>query len=167
MSKPLSATNDYTHVSAWCSVIDTVNDARVPVNYIKKSKDLRDTLLSSIPEAYLCHGDLHLENIIQHNDTWLAIDPKGVIGEMAFEAAAFDLLTEQEFENVGNLSCEIIKSRIVLLANMLNIDFYRLIAWIFLRTIISAQWFIEDNGDPSRRLALSHKIYSILEEECS
>lgn len=35
------------------------------------------------------HGDLHHFNILQDGDQWLAIDPKGLVGDAAFEAGAF------------------------------------------------------------------------------
>lgn len=37
-------------------------------------------------------------------NTWLAIDPKGVIGEMAFEAAAFDLPNNNKTEAIAKLA---------------------------------------------------------------
>lgn len=38
-------------------------------------------LLLSQGEPVLLHADLHHYNILQHQDTWIAIDPKGVVGE--------------------------------------------------------------------------------------
>jgi len=35
------------------------------------------------------HGDLHHFNILSSGDRWLAIDPKGIIGEPEFEPAAY------------------------------------------------------------------------------
>jgi streptomycin 6-kinase len=122
-------------------------------------------LLSTAQQEYLCHGDLHLENILQHGSHWLAIDPKGIIGEMAFEAAAFDCLSPDELKDSQQVTSKII-DRVEKLAITLRIDFNRLLAWIFLRTIISAQWFIEDKGEPNEsldeRLTLAKHVYPIL-----
>lgn len=46
-------------------------------------------LLATSPPAKLVHGDLHHFNILSHGDTWIAIDPKGVLADPAFEVAAF------------------------------------------------------------------------------
>lgn len=55
--------------------------------------------------------------------------------------------------------------RINLLANNLGIDKNRLLAWIFLRTIISAQCFIEDGGDPNEKLNLASYLYPLFKEK--
>lgn len=44
---------------------------------------------SSAPTRALLHGDLHHGNILAaQREPWLAVNPKGVIGEPAYEAAA-------------------------------------------------------------------------------
>jgi FkbM family methyltransferase len=97
----------------------------------------------------------------QQGNSWLAIDPKGMVGEMAFEVAAFDLIDKDEMKNIDALS-EKITDRVSQLSKKLNLDHNRLLSWIFLRIIISVQWFIEDNGDPGDMLALAKPIYSML-----
>ncbi|MFZ9035170.1 MAG: aminoglycoside phosphotransferase family protein [Francisellaceae bacterium] len=150
-----------SHVEIWCQAIDRVNDKRIDARYIEKAKALRDYLLSSSEDEYLCHGDLHLENILCHKNTWLSIDPKGIIAEAAFEVAAFDLIDKSEWINL-DLILEKIVNRVNLLADVTDVDKDRLLGWIFLRVIISAQWFIEDNGDPGKMLKLADILYPLL-----
>ena len=97
--KPLDEKTDYPHMRDWCKTLDRVTDSRIKRQWLVKAKRLSDKLLNSVEQAYLCHADLHLENIISHKGHWLAIDPKGVIGELAFEAAAFDLITDAEAQD--------------------------------------------------------------------
>lgn len=158
----LRPSNGYTHVSKWCAAIDRITDRRIEKRFVDKAKQLRSILLESVKHEYLCHGDLHLENIILHGSTWLTIDPKGIIGEMAFEAAAFDIITEDEIAATQDISAKIM-DRTTKLANALEVDFDRLLSWIFLRIIISAQWFIEDNGDPNNMLALTNHVFPLLD----
>jgi streptomycin 6-kinase len=158
------ADNNYAHAKEWCDAIDKIHDPRIPNNLIEKAKQLRSELLNTAPHEYLCHGDLHLENIIQHGADWIAIDPKGIIGEMAFEAAAFDLITSDEMRDTSTIPSKII-DRVTQLANALDIPYDRLLFWIFLRIIISAQWFIEDNGDPSQMITLVKYVYALLEKK--
>lgn len=153
----------YIHAGKWCEAIDRIDDERITSQFIKKAKELKEFLLSSAKKEYLCHGDLHLENIIQHGNKWLSIDPKGIIGEMAFEAAAFDLI-ESEWAESDTIQDEII-NRVHLLASALDIDKDRLLAWFFLRVIISAQWFIEDNGNPDEMLNLASYIFPIINDD--
>lgn len=60
------------------------------------SKKLKDfvicrakELMSNQGEPVLLHGDLHHYNILQRQSEWLAIDPKGIIGEREFEIGTF------------------------------------------------------------------------------
>lgn len=157
------SSDQYKHVEGWCRAIDRIDDQRISTNYIKKAKELRDFLFSTKEREYLCHGDLHLENIIQNGNQWLSIDPKGIIGEMAFEAAAFDLIDESEWSKPQLLKDKIIY-RSQLLAATLDLDHDRLLSWIFLRAMMSAQWFIEDQGDPEKVLNVVSLIYPLLPE---
>ena len=151
----------YPSVKKWCEAIDSMHDPRIKSDYIFKAKMLRDFLLSSAEKEYLCHGDLHLENIICHENTWLSIDPKGVIGEIAFEAAAFDLIDKREWFDPESIQDKMLR-RTHLIASQLNINHDRLLAWIYLRAMISAQWFIEDNGNPGEMLKLVSVLYPLL-----
>ena len=153
--------SSFCHVNTWLDAIDHIRDLRIDKRYVDKAKQLKSHLLQSSNKEYLCHGDLHLENIIQNKNDWLAIDPKGIIGEMAFEAAAFDLLYDDEMTNIKTGQSKII-DRIQQLSNALKIDNDRLLSWVFLRIMISIQWFVEDKGDPSRMIQLANYVYPLL-----
>jgi streptomycin 6-kinase len=160
-SRPLPKEHSYKHASDWLKAIDRISDERVEKRYIQKAQEIRSFLLNSTEREYLCHGDLHLENIIKHEDTWLAIDPKGIIGEMAFEAAACDLISEEERKDTETIGKKI-SERVALLSNALDLDYDRLLYWIFLRVIISVKWFVEDNGDPSDMISFADCLYPLL-----
>lgn len=150
----------FEHVKVWCNVIDEINDSRVPLDYIETAKKLRSWIFATITDEYLCHGDLHLENIVHDRQQWLAIDPKGIIGEMAFEVAAFDLVSEDEKRSPRITG--ILRERIEKLAKSLNLDNNRLTAWIFLKAMISIQWLIEDKGDPTTMIDFAHNIILLI-----
>lgn len=143
----------FPHIKEWCKALDEITDPRIPSSYIEKVNALRSWVFATMTEEYLCHGDLHLENVIKHDQQWLTIDPKGIIAEMAFEAAAFDLLPDNE--NQEHL--------IQKLANALSLDNQRLTAWIFLRIMLSIQWFIEDKGNPTKMLNLAENIFPLVQ----
>ncbi|PIZ03658.1 MAG: aminoglycoside phosphotransferase [Gammaproteobacteria bacterium CG_4_10_14_0_8_um_filter_38_16] len=157
----LEIPSGFTHVSYWCKAIDRISDERINKEYIELANQLRSFLLSTAQNERVCHGDLHCENIIHHQNQWIVIDPKGIIGEVAFEAAAFDLLSNDELKNNDDLS-ELIFSRTKLLSDELHIEQTRLLYWIFLRTVISAQWFAEDGGDPGKMLLIAKHSYSLI-----
>lgn len=151
----------FTHVSHWCKAIDGINDVRINKEFVDLALHLRSFLLNPIYDERVCHGDLHCENVIHHQDQWIVIDPKGIIGEVAFEAAAFDLLSNDELKNTGDIA-ELILFRTKLLSDVLHIEQTRLLYWIFLRTVISAQWFVEDGGDPSKMLLIAKHLYHLI-----
>lgn len=155
------ASDNYTHVSKWCNAIDRIVKGRIENHLIEKAKELKEFLLNSAKKKYLCHGDLHLENIICNKNQWLSIDPKGIIGEKTFEAAAFDLIGKKEWNTPNEIKNKISK-RVNLLAKELEIDKDRLLAWTFLRAMIAAQWSIEDNGNPGEMLQRARPIYSLI-----
>ncbi|MGE3919858.1 MAG: aminoglycoside phosphotransferase family protein [Gammaproteobacteria bacterium] len=54
----------FTHVEKWCDTLERIHDNHIETDHIIKAKNLRNFLLNSVESQYLCHGDLHLENII-------------------------------------------------------------------------------------------------------
>ena len=52
-----------------------------------EAASIADRLLANPHEIRPLHGDLHHENILQGPRGWLAIDPKGVLGDPGFDAA--------------------------------------------------------------------------------
>jgi streptomycin 6-kinase len=152
---------DFPHVRTWLEAIDQIHDPRIKHTWIQKAQYLKQSLLSSSEKEYLCHGDLHFDNVISHQDHCVAIDPKGMIGEMAFEASAFDLMSTEEMEN-PNFDAVILLDRIHQLATLLKLNPERLLGWIFLRIMLSIQWSIEDRGDPSRMIKWGERIFGCM-----
>lgn len=104
---------------------------------------LRDALLRTASTVHVIHGDLHCDNIVR-GDTWRAIDPKGLIGERAFECAAFDYVEDTH------------------LPELLAIDPKRYCQWVFVRCMLGAAWCIEDNMNPAQFLSRATKAHARL-----
>ena len=64
--------------------VDCPNTVRASVT---ECKALAKDLLSSSPTPQLLHGDLHHDNVLKGPRGWCAIDPKGVVGDPAYELA--------------------------------------------------------------------------------
>ncbi len=63
----------------------------IPEQMVVSAESTFQALLSSAPPTpVLLHGDLHHHNILSTQHGWLAIDPKGIIGEKS--ADVFDTL---------------------------------------------------------------------------
>ena len=101
----------------------------------------------------LLHGDLHHYNVLRDRERgWLAIDPKGVIGELEYELGA---ILRNPGELPGLFTDElVIRSRLDRLCSTLGLDLERALRWGFAQAVLSAIWEIEDGHalDASRQV---------------
>ena len=145
------------HVADWLKVLDEPSLKQIPTTLLNKAIELRNKMLSSPRPLIFLHGDLHHDNILKHSNEWLAIDPKGVIGEAEFEIAAFDFMYISELTATIDVK-NVFAQRVDLLAQKSGLDAQRIKDWVFVRLILMAAWFIEDNGDPSWAIKLAELL---------
>jgi len=118
-----------------------------PAPLLEEAETLLAELSASMTQRVLLHGDLHRENILAaQREPWLAIDPKGVIGEPAYETSGlvcYHLPDELAAQEVIRL----LARRIDQLAEELDLDRTRVRDWALVQAMMSAWWIIEDGGD--------------------
>jgi len=86
---PVSNLTSFACVQDWLKALDKAHPA-LSRTHISKARELAQYLVATQNRPVLLHGDLHHENILSSShDGWLAIDPKGVVGESAYEVGAF------------------------------------------------------------------------------
>ncbi|HWJ75968.1 MAG TPA: aminoglycoside phosphotransferase family protein [Kaistia sp.] len=107
-------------------------------------------LLSQPREPFVLHGDLHHENVLDSPRGWLAIDPKGVRGERAYDVA--NLFLNPAGVDRLVLDPERASRLQATLSETLGLDPARVIGFAFAHAGLSAAWCIEDRIDP--RLAI-------------
>jgi streptomycin 6-kinase len=111
-------------------------------------------LLASSAEPVLLHGDLHHYNILAgEREAWLAIDPKGVAGEPAYEVGAL-IRNPLDVETWPDLE-PIMARRFDILAEVLEMDRGRLLRWSLAQEVLSAWWSYEDTGDAPGEMRLA------------
>jgi streptomycin 6-kinase len=118
----------------------------LPAALVDQAEQLFAELIGSMDEPVLLHGDLHHGNILAAGRApWLAIDPKGVVGEPAYEAGAL-------LRNPMPRILEIVEPRRLLtrridqLGEALGLDRVRLRGWGIAQAVLSAWWSLEDHG---------------------
>ena len=117
----------------------------MPEVLVEKAEDLFADLLASEGAPCLLHGDLHQENILASGrGPWLAIDPKGVVGEAAYETAAL-LHNPAEALAVPDPK-RLVGRRLDVLSSELGLDRARIRAWGFAQAVLAAYWSFEDGG---------------------
>ncbi|MGZ6015745.1 MAG: aminoglycoside phosphotransferase family protein [Phenylobacterium sp.] len=109
----------------------------------------------------LLHGDLQHYNVLfDANRGWLAIDPKGVIGEAAFDCAA--MLRNPVGEPDLAADPAVMARRVAILAERCGLEARRILGWGFSGAVLSALWSVEDGQDPGLGLRVAHAALSLL-----
>jgi streptomycin 6-kinase len=116
-----------------------------PARLVDRAERMYAELVASSGPAVLLHGDLHHDNVLRSDRAgWLAIDPKGLLGEPAFEVGP---LLHNPWGAVLDRPDprRLLARRVDQLAEGLGVDRERVRAWGFAFAVLSAVWF--DEGD--------------------
>jgi len=114
--------------------------------------------LASQGEPVLLHGDLHHYNILSsQREPWLAIDPKGVIGEREYEIGA---LMRNPISK--KLTKKTLVNRLDKITELTGFDKQRLLHWSIVQTVLAACWCIDDGTDGGENLiSTANTLYSL------
>lgn len=149
--RPLPETHSFPSVADWSKGLlrlrETFAGGTGPFSktLVETAESIFSELLAENVEPVLLHGDLHHYNILSaEREPWLAIDPKGVVGEPAYEVGAFlhnplDLMTWPDWQTL-------IPRRLDILAETLQMDRQRLVALSLAQDVLSNWWDYEDMG---------------------
>jgi len=117
-----------------------------PTALLEEAETLFAELNASMAEPVLLHGDLHHENILAaEREPWLAIDPKGVVGDPAYETGAL-LCNQESVVLEAPQPGRIMARRVDQLSDELGIDRARVRGWGLVQAVLSVWWDIEDFG---------------------
>ena len=100
-------------------------------------------LAASQKEKVLLHGDLHHGNILSaEREPFLAIDPKGIVGEAEYEVGA---MLRNELPKNRAAAKKILDLRLDQLSVGLGYDRQRIKEWAFSQAMLAAVWVFEDH----------------------
>ena len=109
-------------------------------------------LLRTTHDIAVLHGDIHHENILDFGSRgWLAIDPKGLFGERAFDFA--NLFRDPDHAIATAPGRMARQAGIV--AERANLDRTRLLQWVLAFASLSACWIIGDGEDPANDIEIA------------
>lgn len=112
-------------------------------------------LLLSQQDICVLHGDMTHDNVrYSCGRGWLAIDPKGLFGERAYDAANVLLNPDAALA----VNPERLHRTADALAQALSIETLRLRRWGFAHACLSACWSLEDGDDPNTALAVARLL---------
>jgi streptomycin 6-kinase len=118
-------------------------DTQLPRDLVRRAARVYEDLCGSQRDARLLHGDLQHYNVLRDRERgWVAIDPKGVVGELEYElGAALRNPTERPdlFTNPTT-----IEKRVSAMSAALSLDAGRVVSWAFAQAVLSVIWGVED-----------------------
>jgi streptomycin 6-kinase len=97
------------------------------------------------------HGDLHHGNVLDFGPRgWLAIDPKGLIGDRSYDYPHIIMNPDVETATApGRLA-----RRVQVISEVARVEPRRLLTWTLAYAGLSAAWTLGDGADPWRALAI-------------
>ena len=148
LRRPVPPKHRFHNIWEWMQGLEPLRSAfdggagPVPVSLVERAEA---HLRNPSGEEALLHGDLHHFNILSAGrEPWLSIDPKGIVAEPEYEAAAFlrnNLLDGPEPRTMLSM-------RIDQLAEEAGLDRERMIGWGLADRVLSAWWSYEESGRP-------------------
>ncbi len=109
-------------------------------------------LLGKPRDIVLLHGDIHHGNILDGGARgWLAIDPKGLLGERTFDYANILRNPDEEIaKRPGRFA-----QQATVIAEAGGVDRRRLLQWVLAFCGLSAAWIYADGDSPDLDLAVA------------
>jgi streptomycin 6-kinase len=133
----------------------------IPSRLFDEAETLFRELNDSAAEPVLLHGDLHHENILAaRREPWLAIDPKGIVGEAAYEVGALLRNPNNRMLAWPNLS-RVMSRRVRQLSDELGFERERVRGWGLSQAILAAVWSCEDGADATHGVACAEAIAAV------
>ena len=143
------------------SLFDKVSQDQQQDSIFRRGAAVASDLLSDQGTVHVLHGDIHHGNIRLHGARgWLAIDPKGLIGDRTYDAANALCNPHSLPEIVQNP--ERLSRQAEIMATALDLDRKRLLSYTFAHACLSACWSLEDGHDPRHSLAVAKITESCL-----
>lgn len=118
-----------------------------PSEFLNKARRYFIELSCALKRKFLIHGDLHHENILSATrEPFLAIDPKGIIGDIGYEIAVFLnnhlwwLASETNLrENLDYAARKF--------SEAFEIETLDLRKWAYAQIVLSAWWSFDESGE--------------------
>jgi len=149
---PVSTDHRFASVQDWAAGLSKLRNrfdgdcGPFPNDLVDTAQELFMELRNPLKDSTLIHGDLHPQNILSSQRmSWMAIDPKGVVGDPLYDVATFAcslprLPAESDQKRFLN-------RRLDQLTDELDIDRQLIARWGLAHAVLSGWWSFEDHGE--------------------
>jgi streptomycin 6-kinase len=111
---------------------------------LERAAAIARVLLAEPQDLVVLHGDIHHGNVLDGAERgWLAIDPKGLYGERAFDYANIFCNPDRDTATAAGR----IARRMDIVSKAAHIEPGRLLKWVIAYAGLSAAWCLEDRED--------------------
>jgi streptomycin 6-kinase len=137
-------------------------DGPIPRHLVERADRLFEELCATTSGRVVLHGDLHHDNVLRADrEPWLAIDPHGLVGDPGYEVGALLYNPTPGRRDDGLLA--LVPARIEQLADGLGQPPERVVAWGFVKAVLSEVWTAQGSGIPgSRALDVALRLLPLL-----
>ena len=153
--RPAPSDADLIPLDRWCAAYDRNRQALAagasgfPAALFQQADELRRDLLASTESPLLLHGDMHHYNVLRaERAPWLAIDPKGLLGDRCFDICQF-------LRNPlpAGVPASVNSRRLDIFCAELGLDRQRVKAWCLVHAVLDACWDFEEGRAWQRAVA--------------
>jgi len=155
-------------VDRWTADLATApRDAAVPRRLVEQAVSLgRSMAVDAATDGVLVHGDLHFANVLAlpasadpavRGGSWLAIDPKPMSGDPAYEVAPLLWNRWAEIEAGGDVRAAV-RRRFHAAIDAALLDEDRARGWVVVRVVLNAWWTLEAARAAGRPLTADDRL---------
>jgi streptomycin 6-kinase len=126
--------------------------ARTHGGLLAEADAIAQALLDDPRDVVVLHGDIHHGNVLDGGERgWLAIDPKGLLGERTFDFV--NILRNPDPATA--LTPGRFQRQVAVLATAASVERQRLLDWTLAFAGLSAAWHLADGTSPALDLAVA------------
>lgn len=129
---------------------------------VATARRVADALLATAPAPVALHGDLHHGNVLGTAGGWVAIDPKGLIGERTYDLANCLLNPVSQPDRV--LAPGRARALVEQFSSSLGLPPARLAGYGLVHAVLAALWAREDGEDPADAASVAAAIAAQMQE---
>jgi streptomycin 6-kinase len=153
--RPAPEEHGLRSLESWCAAYDRNRAALsrgapgFPAALFLHAAALRRDLLASTEAPVALHGDMHHYNVLRaQRAAWLAIDPKGLLGDRCFDICQF-------LRNPlpRGVPASVNRRRLDIFCAELGLDRQRTKDWCLVHAVLDACWDFEDGRPWHRTIA--------------
>lgn len=135
----------FVKLEEWFAGFEKAQETDFPAAPIEKTRQFYAEL--STAETFLIHGDFHHQNILSATrEPFLAIDPKGIVGQIGYEISVFLNNHVRWLANDADIKTKL-DFAVARFSEAFEIEPHDLRKWAYAQVVLSAWWTFEENGD--------------------